>query len=50
MENEEYLAGITQGHGVRISINNKNEIPFPADDGISLSTHKNHDLAMKLVS
>ncbi|KAJ8305273.1 LOW QUALITY PROTEIN: hypothetical protein KUTeg_015818, partial [Tegillarca granosa] len=49
MENEEYLEGITQGHGARISISNKNEIPFPADDGISISPYKDHDIALRLV-
>ncbi|XP_069127691.1 acid-sensing ion channel 1-like [Argopecten irradians] len=49
MENEEYIDGITQGYGARVTIHEKNTMPFPLDNGFFSSTSFQTSVALKLV-
>ncbi|KAL5017299.1 hypothetical protein ScPMuIL_006888 [Solemya velum] len=49
MENHEYLDGITTGYGARVVIHDRNTLPFPADEGIYVSTNMETHIGLKLV-
>ncbi|OWF34802.1 degenerin deg-1-like [Mizuhopecten yessoensis] len=49
MQNEEYIHGITQGYGARITVHQKDTIPFPADNGFYASTSFETSIGLKLV-
>lgn len=49
MENEEYLDGVNQGYGARVSLRDNGQIPFPADDGFFVSSYSEVDIGLKLV-
>ncbi|XP_060082850.1 amiloride-sensitive sodium channel subunit beta-like [Ylistrum balloti] len=49
MQNEEYIHGITQGYGARVTIHQKNTMPFPDDNGFYTSTSFQTSIGLKLV-
>lgn len=49
MENHEYMKGITSGYGARLAIHDRQTLPFPADDGIFISTNSETHVGLRMV-
>lgn len=49
MENSEYIGGMTQGYGARVTINDQLTFPFPADEGFFVSSAFETHIGLKQV-
>jgi len=50
MDNNDYLPGITQGYGARITVHDPGTIPNPQVNGFFISTAYETEVALKFVS
>ncbi|CAC5399535.1 unnamed protein product [Mytilus coruscus] len=49
MENNEALAGISSGYGIRVDIHEQNTLPFPTEEGFLVSTAFETHIALKKI-
>ena len=49
LEADEYLAGITSGYGLRVQIQEPNQRPFPAQEGLYVPSSFETDIGLKMV-
>lgn len=47
---DEYLTGIAQGYGLRVTVNYPKTMPFPSSDGMFVSAGMETDVGVKMVS
>ncbi|XP_021343720.1 uncharacterized protein LOC110443677 [Mizuhopecten yessoensis] len=50
MENDEYLRGLTQGYGARVTINDQYSFPYPADEGFFVSSAFETHIGLKQIN
>ncbi|XP_033736990.1 amiloride-sensitive sodium channel subunit gamma-like [Pecten maximus] len=50
MENYEYVPGLTQGYGARVTINDQSSFPFPADEGFFVSSAFETHIGLKQIN
>ncbi|XP_069128572.1 amiloride-sensitive sodium channel subunit gamma-like [Argopecten irradians] len=50
MENSEYIPGLTQGYGARVTINDQSTFPFPADEGFFVSSAFETHIGLKQIN
>ena len=49
LQNEEYLKGITNGYGIRLTIHHPSTFPYPHDEGIFIPAAMETSIGLKLV-